>query len=65
MDTQHIITALESERDRIANAIAILSNGSTPRRRGRRGRRHLTTAEKMVISEAMKKKWAERRKAKN
>jgi exonuclease VII small subunit len=67
MDTQQIITELEQERDRLEQAISAL-RGSMARRgpgrgRGRRGRRHLSPAAKRRISEMMKKRWAERKKA--
>jgi hypothetical protein len=67
MDTQQIITELEAERDRLEQAISAL-RGSMGRRgpgrgRGRRGRRHLSPAAKRRISEMMKKRWAERKKA--
>jgi exonuclease VII small subunit len=67
MDTQQIISELESERDRLDQAISAL-RGSVGRRgagvgRGKRGRRHLSAAAKRRISEMMKKRWAERKKA--
>jgi hypothetical protein len=68
MDTQQIITELEAERDRLEQAISAL-RGSLQGRRlaggrgGRRGRRHLSAAAKRRISEMMKKRWAERKRA--
>lgn len=64
MDTQLIISELESERDRLEQAISAL-RGSIGRRAGagRRGRRHLSAAAKRRISEMMKKRWAERKRA--
>lgn len=71
MDTQHIISALRDERDRLEQAIAALEGGNGRRgrkpglgngRRGRRGRR-LSAAAKRRISEMMKKRWAERKRA--
>jgi len=70
MDTQQIISELESERDRLEQAISALK-GSMGRRtggaaglgRGRRGRRRLSAAAKRRISEMMKKRWAERKRA--
>jgi exonuclease VII small subunit len=68
MDTQQIISELESERDRLEQAISAL-RGSIGRRgvaatgKGRRGRRHLSAAAKRRISEMMKKRWAERKRA--
>ena len=68
MDTQQIISELESERDRLEQAISAL-RGSMGRRaagglgRGRRGRRRLSAAAKRRISEMMKKRWAERKRA--
>jgi exonuclease VII small subunit len=67
MDTQQIITELEAERDRLEQAISALKGSMQGRRpaggRGRRGRRHLSAAAKRRISEMMKKRWAERKKA--
>lgn len=70
MDTQQIISELESERDRLEQAISAL-RGSLGGRRGaapgpgtgRRGRRRLSAAAKRRISEMMKKRWAERKRA--
>jgi len=66
MDTQQIISELEAERDRLDQAISALRGSMSGRRgpgRGRRGRRHLSPAAKRRISEMMKKRWAERKKA--
>jgi hypothetical protein len=69
VDTAAIIAELEAERDRLNIAINALQ-GST-RRRGKdriaashnNGRkRHLSAAAKRRISEAMKKRWAARKK---
>jgi len=69
MDTQQIISELEAERDRLEEAISAL-RGSLGRRAygvagrgGRRGRRRLSAAAKKRISEQMKKRWAERKRA--
>jgi len=79
MDTQQIIAALREERDRLEQAIAALEGGGgvgrgrrgrrpgpvpgvPGRGRGRR-RRRLSAAAKQRISEMMKKRWAERKKA--
>jgi exonuclease VII small subunit len=67
MDTQQIISELESERDRLDQAITALRGSMRGRRgpvgRGKRGRRHLSAAAKRRISEMMKKRWAERKRA--
>lgn len=72
MDTQQIISVLREERDRLEQAIAALEGGNGRRgrgaglgngRRGRRGRRRLSAAAKRRISEMMKKRWAERKRA--
>ena len=74
MDIQHIVSALRDERDRLEQAIAALEGGNGRRRGGkcsgllsygRRGkrRRKLSAAAKKRISEMMKKRWAERKKA--
>ena len=74
MDTQQIVSALREERDRLDQAIAALEGGNGRRRgrgisvlgngrRGRRRRRRLSAAAKKRISEMMKKRWAERKRA--
>ena len=69
MDTQQIISELESERDRLEQAISALRGSMGGRRgvsaagNGRRGRRRLSAASKKRISEMMKKRWAERKRA--
>ena len=67
MDTQQIISELEAERDRLDQAISALRGSVGGRRtfgpRGRRGRRRLSAAAKRRISEMMKKRWAERKRA--
>lgn len=66
MDRQSIIAELEAERDRLTSAIEALQDS-----RGKRGRpagttngrkRHLSAAARKRIGEAMKKRWAERKK---
>jgi hypothetical protein len=69
MDTQQIISELEAERNRLEQAISALRGSISGYRaaggpgRGRRGRRHLSAAAKRRISEMMKKRWAERKRA--
>jgi hypothetical protein len=74
MDIHQILSALRDEKDRLEQAIAALEGGDGRRRgrkagllgngrRGRRGRRRLSAAAKKRISEMMKKRWAERKKA--
>jgi hypothetical protein len=74
MDIQQIVSALRDEKDRLEQAIAALEGGNGRRRgrgagllgngrRGRRGRRRLSAAAKKRISEMMKKRWAERKRA--
>jgi hypothetical protein len=74
MDIQQIVSALRDERDRLEQAISALEGGDGRRRglragflsygrRGRRGRRRLSAAAKKRISEMMKKRWAERKRA--
>jgi hypothetical protein len=67
LDTQSIIAELEAERDRLNSAIAALQGGQPGRGRpagkttnGRK--RHLSAAARRRIGEAMKKRWAERKK---
>ena len=68
---ESIVNQLKQERDRLDRAIAALEGG-TGRRRGRppgshnagtAGRRHMSAAARKKISEQMKKRWAERKKA--
>jgi hypothetical protein len=68
MDTQQIILELEAERERLDQAISALrgslrARGGYGPGRGRRGRRRLSAAAKRRISEMMKKRWAERKRA--
>lgn len=66
LDTQAIIAELEAQRDRLDGAIVALRGGHSGRRlvvRATNGRkRHLTAAQRKRIGEAMKKRWAERKK---
>jgi len=60
-----ILAALEAERDRLNNAISALQGGQRRRPAGKatNGRkRHLSAAARRRIGEAMKKRWAERKK---
>jgi hypothetical protein len=69
MDTQQILSELEAERDRLEQAISALKGslsgrrGAAPAGTGTRGRRRLSAAAKRRISEMMKKRWAERKRA--
>jgi hypothetical protein len=65
MDTQQIISELEAERERLDQAISALRglHGRRTGVAGRRGRRRLSAAAKRRISEMMKKRWAERKRA--
>ena len=67
MDTQSIIAELEAERDRLTAAIAALQGRqgkavriASGRPDGRR--RPLSAAARRKIGQAMKKRWAERKK---
>jgi hypothetical protein len=69
VDTAAIIAELEAERDRLTSAITALQGATRHRSKGRivasptNGRkRHLSAAARKRISEAMKKRWAEREK---
>jgi hypothetical protein len=68
MNKATIIAELEAERDRLSSAIAALQGGcSTPRTLlgrpdGRSRRRHLSVAARRKIGEAMKKRWAGRKR---
>ena len=77
MNTGTILAELREQRDRLNQAIAALEElqngvGRRGRRaaisaegptRGRGGRRHMSAAARKRISQMMKKRWAERRKA--
>jgi hypothetical protein len=69
MDTATIIAELEAQRDRLDSAIAALQGSRNRSARtlsdkpdGRSRRRHLSAAARRKIGEAMKKRWAERKK---
>jgi hypothetical protein len=66
MDTAAIIEELEAERERLNSAITALQGrkrpGRPPQTTGRRKRR-LSAAARKRISDAMKKRWAARKKA--
>ena len=71
MDTAAIIAELEAERDRLNSALAAMQGSTNIRGRGRIAaatfinsrKRHLSAAARKRISDAMKKKWAERKRA--
>ena len=72
LDLARIVSELKSERDRIGRAIALLENESTRTTRrvatpikmapSKKRRRGLTPAGRKRLSEAMKKRWADRKK---
>jgi len=65
VDTAAIIAELESRRDQINSAIEALrsSGGKRTKAKATNGRkRHLSAAARKRISDAMKKKWAQRKK---
>jgi hypothetical protein len=69
LNTQFIIAELEAERDRLDSAIAALRGSQNRPVRtvsgkpdGRSRKRHLSAAARKRIGEAMKKRWAERKK---
>jgi hypothetical protein len=66
LDTQSIIAELEAERDRLDGAIAALRGSRSTRRkvsaRSAGRSRKLSAAARRKIGEAMKKRWAERKK---
>lgn len=69
MNVDRILSELRQERERLDEAIQALervSGGSAagPGRRGRRRRRHMSAETKRLLSERMKARWAERKKAK-
>jgi hypothetical protein len=64
MHTVAIIDALEAERDRLDSAIAALkgSRRNPGRPAGNGGKHRLSAAARKRISDAQKKRWAERKK---
>lgn len=71
MDVAKIVADLKSERDRIGRAIEALEGTGSHRRAAKMGagsatpgrkRGRLTAAGRKRLSEAMKRRWAERRK---
>jgi hypothetical protein len=74
LDLQKIIVELERERDRLAQAIDLLKESDSANigrktkiarhdgTKAQTSRRGLTPAGRKRLSEAMKKRWAERRK---
>jgi hypothetical protein len=64
MDTRAILRDLEEMRDQISHAISVLQDtaGGNGRRGSRKGRK-LSAAARKRISNAMKKRWAARKKA--
>lgn len=63
MDLGKIIDELEEEKARIEAALQALRGRTILRGPGRRGKRHLSEAARRRISEAMTKRWAERKEA--
>jgi len=64
MDTASIVAALEAERDRLNSAItALQGQGGGLRRPVNGARRTLSASARKRISDAQKKRWAERKKS--
>jgi hypothetical protein len=64
MNIDIIVKELEDRRGRISNAISLLQgNARGNGRRGRKKRRKLSAAARKRISDAMKKRWAARKRA--
>ena len=69
MSTDQILQQLREERDRLSRAIEALEGGGGQTRRGRKPGKKNRTGSRITpegrrrISEMMKKRWAERRKA--
>ena len=61
MTIDQIITAMEAERDCLDQAINAL-RGGRPRNRGAAKGRHMKESTKRLISQMMKKRWAERKR---
>ena len=68
LETQSILAELEAERDRLNDAISALRGGQSRgltlsgKPDGRRQKRRLSAAARLKIGQAMKKRWAERKK---
>ena len=67
MNREQIIEQLKEERDRLTQAIAALEGGAASSRvshtAGKKRTHGITAAGRRRLSELMKKRWAERRKA--
>jgi hypothetical protein len=65
MDIAAIIAELSAERDKLQQAINALerTSGTAHKRRGRRPGRTMSAEARRRIGLAMKKRWAERKKA--
>lgn len=65
MNVQGILAELRDQRDRLQQAIDALerSTNGTRKRRGRKPGRHMSADARRRIGLAMKKRWAERKKA--
>jgi hypothetical protein len=67
MSIERILGELRAERDRLDRAIAALDSSGGKARNGRRTngrrRRHMSADARRRISEMMKKRWAQRKKA--
>ena len=64
MNIDEIVRGLRAERDRLDAAIAALDGAGRRHANGRRGRRKISAEGRRRISEAMKKRWAARKKTK-
>ena len=68
MDISTIVAALKEQRTRVENAIAALGGLGSAARRGRPPKtgstygRHMSAAARKRISEAMKQRWAKRKR---
>ena len=65
MNVSAIVVQLREERDRLDQAIRApegIAGGSSPARRGRKPRRHMSADARRRIGLAMKKRWAERKR---
>jgi hypothetical protein len=64
MDTNELIAALDEEIDRLVQVKKLLFNGASFQTRRKRKRKNTMSAEgRARISAAMKKRWAQRKKA--
>jgi hypothetical protein len=61
MNVDRLLEDLRAQRDQLDQAITLLEDLLVSTRTARRGRRTMSPAERAVVSQRMKEKWAKRR----